>query len=286
MELLHYEFMQRALLAAILVGITAPAVGVFLVQRRLTLLGDGLGHTAVAGVALGIVLNRSPVVFALLAALVASVLVELLRMKGGAAGEVALAIVFYGGIAAGVVLVSRSPSGSRSLNAYLFGSITTTSAADVAVFAVLGAVVVSLVVLLGRELFSVSNDEEYARATGLPVAALNLLLAVLTGLTVVVSMRIVGVLLISALMVVPVATAQVFSRSFRATRLASIGVGVAVAIAGVWVSYYADTPSGGTIVVLAIAVFLVATLGVWLRARLRPKRELGQPEILTRSQTR
>lgn len=286
MELLHYEFMQRALLAAILVGITAPAVGVFLVQRRLTLLGDGLGHTAVAGVALGIVLNRSPVVFALLAALVASVLVELLRMKGGAAGEVALAIVFYGGIAAGVVLVSRSPSGSRSLNAYLFGSITTTSAADVAVFAALGAVVVSLVVLLGRELFSVSNDEEYARATGLPVAALNLLLAVLTGLTVVVSMRIVGVLLISALMVVPVATAQVFSRSFRATRLASIGVGVAVAIAGVWVSYHADTPSGGTIVVLAIAVFLVATLGVWLRARLRPKRELGQPEILTRSQTR
>lgn len=288
MDLLQYDFMQRALLAAILVGITAPAVGVFLVQRRLTLLGDGLGHTAVAGVALGLALDRSPVVFALLAALVASVLVELLRMKGGTAGEVALAIVFYGGIAAGVVLVSRSPSGSRSLNAYLFGSITTTSASDVAVFAVLGAGVVGLVVLLGRELFSVSNDEEYARATGLPVAALNLLLAVLTGLTVVVSMRIVGVLLISALMVVPVATAQVFSHSFRATRLASIGVGVVVAVAGVWVSYYADTPSGGTIVVLAIAVFLLATFGVWLRARLRPKRGLQVRErpILTRSQTR
>jgi len=286
MQLLHYGFMQRALVAAILVGITAPAVGVFLVQRRLTLIGDGLGHTAVAGVALGLVLNRSPVVFALLAAVVASVVVELLRMKGGTAGEVALAIVFYGGIAAGVVLASRSPAGSRSLNAYLFGSITTTSTSDVVVFGALGAVVLLLVYVLGRELFSVSNDEEYARATGLPVVWLNLLLAMLTALTVVVSMRIVGVLLISALMVVPVATAQAISGSFRATRLASIALGVVVAIGGVWISYYADTPSGGTIVVLAIGVFLVVTVAVAAMRRVRAQRSRApaSSSILTRSQ--
>ena len=239
-----------------------------------------------AGVALGLVLDRSPVAFALLAAVVASVVVELLRMKGGAAGEVALAIVFYGGIAAGVVLASRSPAGSRSLNAYLFGSITTTSVGDVVVFGALSAAVLLIVYVLGRELFSVSNDEEYARATGLPVVWLNLLLAMLTALTVVVSMRIVGVLLISALMVVPVATAQAFSGSFRATRLASIALGVAVSVGGVWISYDADTPSGGTIVVLAIAVFLVVTIAVVGARRVRATRRRlpATPVILTRSQ--
>ncbi len=267
--MLQYDFMRRALVAAVLVGLTAPAVGVFLVQRRLTLIGDGLGHTAVAGVALGLVLERSPIVFALVAAVGAAVVVEVLRLKGGSAGEVALAIVFYGGIAAGVVLVSRAPAGGRNLNSYLFGAITTTTTADLVVFGLLSVVVLVLVVVLGRELFSISNDEDYARATGLPVVRLNLVLAVLTALTVVVSMRIVGVLLISALMVVPVATAQVVSHSFRSARLAAIGVGVVVAVAGVSLSYYADTPSGGTIVVLAIAVFLAVTAGTVLANRLR-----------------
>jgi zinc transport system permease protein len=267
MDLLDYDFMRRALLAAVLVGLTAPAVGVFLVQRRLTLVGDGLGHTAVAGVALGLVLDRSPIGFALLAAVGASIVIELLRAKAGTAGEIALAIVFYGGIAAGVVLVSRAPGGSRSLNAYLFGAITTTSAGDLVVFAVLAAVILALVIMLGRPLFSVSNDEDYARATGLPVVPLNLLLAILTALTVVVSMRIVGVLLISALMVVPVATAQVFSRSFRVVRIGAIVTGVVVSVAGVVLSYETDTPSGGTIVVLAIVVFLAATSFAFLTRR-------------------
>ncbi|MCU1399934.1 MAG: hypothetical protein JWN62_3043 [Acidimicrobiales bacterium] len=254
-NLLHYGFMRRALLAAVLVGLAAPAVGIFLVQRRLALIGDGLGHIAVTGVALGLVLNRAPVPIALVTAVVGAVAVELIRARGEQSAEIALAILFYGGIGGGVVLVSQAPSGTRSLNQYLFGSISTTTSGDLRTFAILAAIVMVVAVGLGGALFSVSNDDEFARASGLPVMRLNLLLASLSAFTVVVSMRVVGVLLVSALMVVPVAAAQLVARSFRMTFVIGIAIGVTVSLAGVLVSYYADTPSGGTIVLLAIAVF-------------------------------
>ena len=268
MSFLQFDFMRRAVVAAVLVGLAAPAVGIFLVQRRLALIGDGLGHVAVTGVALGLVLDRAPVGAALVTAVAGAVLLELIRVRGQTSGDLALAVLFYGGIAGGVVLVSQAPSGARNLNAYLFGSIATTTWTDLVTFGVLALVVLVVTTLLGPALFSVSNDEEFARATGLPVVPLNLVLAVLTALTVVVAMRIIGVLLVSAMMVVPVATAQLVTRSFRATALMSMGIGVVVAIAGVVTSYHADTPSGGTIVVLAIGVFLatLAAVGVVRRA--------------------
>lgn len=257
MSLLQYGFMRRALVAALLIGLAAPAVGIFLVQRRLALIGDGLGHIAVTGVALGLVMNRSPVPIALITAVAGAVIVELIRARGEQSAEIALAILFYGGIGAGVVLVSRAPSGSRSLNQYLFGSITTTSGSDLGTFAILAAVVLVTATGLGSALFSVSNDDEFAKASGLPVMRLNLLLAALSAFTVVVSMRVVGVLLVSALMVVPVAAAQLIARSFKATFCIGIGIGVLVSVAGVVISFYANTPSGGTIVLLAIGIFAV-----------------------------
>ncbi|HEU5109136.1 MAG TPA: metal ABC transporter permease [Micromonosporaceae bacterium] len=271
MDFWQFEFMRRALVAAVLVGLAAPAVGIFLVQRRLALIGDGLGHVAVTGVALGLVLDRAPVGVALLTATAGAVLLELIRVRGHTSGDIALAVLFYGGIAAGVVLVSRAPAGVRNLDAYLFGSITTTSWSDVALFAVLTAVVLLVTTVLGRALFSVSNDEEFARATGLPVVPLNLLLAVLTAFTVVIAMRVIGVLLVSALMVVPVATAQQLTRGFRATMLAAMAVGLCAAGAGVWLAGQAGTAPGATIVVLAIAAFAVTALGagVWRAVRRR-----------------
>lgn len=261
MEVLEYDFMRRALLAAALVGVVAPLVGAFLVQRRLALVGDGLGHVALAGVAAGILTGRSPVWTALLTAVAAAVVIEAVRARGRTSGDVALAIIFYGGLAGGVVLISRAPSGSSAaLTAYLFGSITTTSAADVAAFAVLAAVVLAAVALLRPWLFAVSNDEEFSRAVGLPGLPVNLVLAVLTAVTVVLSMRTVGLLLISALMVVPTAAAQRVCRSFSGTLAVACAVGLACSTGGVVASFYADTPSGGTIVLLAIAVFGLAVL--------------------------
>jgi zinc transport system permease protein len=268
LDLLTYDFMQRALLAALLVGIAAPMVGVFLVQRRLSLIGDGMGHVALAGVAVGVLTGTAPVLTALVAAVAAAVTIELIRARGRTSGDVALAVLFYGGIAAGVVVISRSSQGTASnLTAYLFGAITTTSTQDLWVFAGLAVVVVATTWLLRPRLFAVANDEEYARATGMPVTALNIALAVLTAVTVVVAMRVVGLLLISALMIVPNAAAQLLAGSFRSAIRYAVLIGVVASVGGVATSFYANTPSGGTIVLLAIGIFLAASTGTALRSR-------------------
>ena len=280
MEILEYAFMQRALLAALLVGLAAPAVGVFLVQRRLSLLGDGLGHVALTGVAIGVLTSTAPVGTALVAAVLGAVLIELVRARGRTSGDVALAVLFYGGIAGGVVLLSLAPRGqATNLEAYLFGAITTTTTADVAVFGVITVVVLGVVWLLGQRLYAVSDDEEYARAVGLPVLALNIVLAALVAATVVLSMRVVGLLLISALMIVPSAVAQQLARSFRQTLYLACAIGLVVSVAGTTASYYTGTPSGGTIVLLAIALFLLATASVAVREATARRRHRRRAEV-------
>jgi zinc transport system permease protein len=275
--MLRYEFMQRAFMAAILVGLSAPTVGVHLVHRRLALIGDGLGHVALTGVAVAILTRATPVTIALISAVIGAVAIEVIRAKGRTSGDVALAILFYGGISAGVVLISQAPGGTPgNLNTYLFGAITTTTPRDVVTFAVLTAAVLAITLGLGRYLFAVGNDEEHARAAGLPVLTYNVLLAVVTATTVVVAMRVVGLLLISALMIVPVATAQLLARSYRTTVALAMAFGVAAAIAGVASSYQLDTPSGGTIVLFAIAAFVLVALGSslvrFVTPRLRARR--------------
>jgi len=274
MSLLDYDFMQRALVAAVLVGLAAPAVGIYLVQRRLALMGDGIGHVALTGVALGFLLGAAPVLTAVVTAAVGAVAIELIRERGRTSGDVALAMLFYGGIAGGVLLIGLSPSGSNAnLVSYLFGSLTSVSPTDLVIIAVLTAAVLAVSLGLGRELFAVCQDEEYARVAGLPVRTLNLMLAVTAAVTVTVAMRVVGLLLVSALMVVPVATAQQLTRSFRATLVLAVVLGVAVSVGGVVLSSYADVASGASIVVLALAGFLDATL----ITALRPRRTLTVP---------
>lgn len=269
MTILSYDFMQRALVAALLVGLAAPAVGTFLVQRRLALMGDGIGHVALTGVALGFLLGVAPLITAMFAAVAGAVAIELIRARGRTGGDVALALLFYGGIAGGVLLIGLSSGGtSGTLLSYLFGSLTSVSPGDLTVIAVLAGAVLVLLAGFGREMFAVCHDEEYARASGLPVRALTLMLAATAALTVTVAMRVVGLLLVSALMVVPVATAQQLTRSFRTTLLASLGLGVAVSVAGVLVAFQADVAPGASIVVLALGGFAVAVgTGALLRRR-------------------
>jgi zinc transport system permease protein len=279
-QALTYEFMQRALLASLLVGLAAPAVGIYLVQRRLALIGDGMGHIALTGVALGVLTGGAPVLTALACAVAGAAAIELVRTRGRASADVVLAVLFYGGIAGGVVLIAMAPDTNPvSLNSYLFGAITTTSEQDLVMFAVLSALVLGVAVGLAPRLFAVSNDEEFARASGMKVTWLNLLLAVLTAATVVISMRVVGLLLISALMIIPNAIAQQLASSFRSSMIIAIVLGVLVSVTGTWSSFYLDTPSGGTIVLLAIALFLIVTIGAELSQRLprRPRADNGDP---------
>ncbi|MEU8541569.1 metal ABC transporter permease [Streptomyces sp. NPDC048717] len=260
MEMLQDAFMQRSLLAALLIGITAPAVGVYLVQRRQALMGDGIGHVAMTGVGLGFLLNASPIWMATLVAIVGSVVMELIRTYGKARGDLALALLFYGGMAGGVLLINLSPTGSNAkLSSFLFGSLSLVSPEDVVTIAVLAAFVILVTVGLRRQLFAVSQDEGFARVTGLPVRLLNLLIAVTAAVTVTVAMRVVGLLLVSALMVVPVAAAQQLARSFRATFVLAVAIGTVVTLSGTTASYYQDLPPGATIVLLAIGVFIALT---------------------------
>jgi zinc transport system permease protein len=268
MDLLAYDFMLRALAGALIIGLAAPSLGVYLVQRRLSLIGDGIGHVALTGVGVGLLLDRSPVLTAVLVSALGAVGVELVRQRGRTSGDLALALLFYGGIAGGVVLVGLSAGGTNaSLMQYLFGSLTTTSPSDMVVIAGLGGTVLLAMLLLRPALFAVCNDEEYARVSGLPVRRLNLLLAVTTAVTVTIAMRTVGLLLVSALMVVPVAAAQQVTRGFRTTMTAAMAIGVCAAAAGFVVSAEINTAPGATIVIVALLA--------WRAVQVRPRRTVG-----------
>ncbi|MCY0934368.1 metal ABC transporter permease [Streptomyces sp. H34-S4] len=283
MDILDYAFMQRALIAAALVGVTAPAIGTYLVQRRQAVMGDGIGHVAMTGVALGFLLNTSPVWMATLVAVIGAVGMELIRSRGRTSGDIALAMLFYGGLAGGVMIINLAPGGSTAnLSSYLFGSITTVSAEDITAVVILALFVVAVTIGLRRQLFAVCQDEEFTRVTGLPVRFLNLLMAVTAAVTVTVAMRIVGLLLVSAMMVIPVAAAQRVTRGFTATLTVSMVIGVLVSLSGTATTYYIDVPSGATIVLLAIAVFMVMTAVSTPLARSRARAARAAEEVCTR----
>lgn len=270
LEFLEPPFMQRALLAALLVGIAAPAVGIYLVQRRQAIMGDGIGHVALTGVALGFLLNTSPVWTAVLVAAAGAVAMELIRSYGHTRGDLALAMLFYGGMAGGVLLINLAPNGSTAnLTTYLFGSVTTVSDADVTAIVWLSVFVLLVTLGLRRQFFAICQDEEFAKVTGLPVRSLNLLLAVTAAVTVTVAMRVVGLLLVSALMVIPVAAAQQATRAFAATLALAVAMGVVTTLSGTVFSYYADVPPGATIVLFALGLFLLVTALAVPLARLR-----------------
>ena len=254
--MLELEFMRLALATGAIVGLLAPAVGFFLVQRRLSLIGDGIGHVAFAGVAAAYLLDLPVVPTALVVAVAGAVAIELLRASG-AAPDQALALVFYVGIAAGIVGVSAAGALDVQLFSFLFGSILTTTRTDLAVVAVLGTAALATIALLYRAFAAVALDEEGARVSGVPVPALNVLIAALAALTVALAMRVVGILLIAALMVLPAIAAARIAWSLRSTLLLSMAIGVGSVLAGLATAYYGDLPPGGTIVLLAAAATLV-----------------------------
>jgi zinc transport system permease protein len=256
--MLDLEFMRLAFGAGIVVGLLAPAVGFFLVQRRLSLVGDGIGHVAFAGVALGYLLDLPLVLTALAVSVIGALSIEWIRARRSTAGDQALALIFYTGIAGGVVLVSAAGALNVNLFQFLFGSILTVTGIDLAVIAGLGAAAIVVVAALYRPLVAVVVDEEGARVAGLPVPALNALTAALAAVTIALSMRVVGILLIAALMVLPVIAASRVAWSLRSTILLGMGIGLGSVLAGITIAYYADLPPGGTTVLVAAATVLAA----------------------------
>jgi zinc transport system permease protein len=268
-EMFQYDFMRIALAMAVLIGLTAPAVGTFMVQRRMSLLGDGIGHIALTGIGLGLLTGSSPILGALVVSVLGAIAIEVVRARSRSGADVALALLFYGGLAGGVILTGAAGGGAASLQSYLFGSISSVSVNDLYVVAGLAVAVLGIVALFGRELFLLSQDEEVARASGLPTRFLSILIAATAAVTVVIAMRAIGLLLVSALMIVPVAAAQQLTRGFRSTMLLAMGVGVLSAVSGLAGSFQYDLPPGPSIVLLALAVFVVAVAGGAVLRRLR-----------------
>jgi zinc transport system permease protein len=253
-------FMQRALIAGIAVGVFAPMIGVFLVQKRLSLIGDGIGHVAFAGVGAGAVAGIAPTWTALAFAVAGSLGIEWLRTRRKAAGDLALALFFYSGIAAGVVLVSAGGGLGPSVLTFLFGQPLTVSGPEIVTILLLGATIVAAVLVLRRLLFAVVTDEDWARVAGLPASFASAVLAVLTACAVVAGMQIVGILLIAAMMVLPVATAQLLAHSFAGSLGWSVGVGVTSVVGGLAASRIWGLAPGGTIVLIAAAGFALVAV--------------------------
>ncbi|GAA1348612.1 metal ABC transporter permease [Arthrobacter koreensis] len=256
--------MQRALVIAVLVGTAAPVIGTYLVQRRLALLGDGIGHVALTGVAMGWLAGAAAgsanveawaVPGAVLASVAGALLIEYVRSRGTSSADVALALLFYGGIAGGVLLIGAAGGTSANLTGYLFGSISTVDGLDVWLTAGLAALILGVGLGLRPALFALCHDEEFARASGLPVRVLNILVAVTAALTVAISMRVVGVLLVSALMIVPVAVAQLLTVSFRRTMGLAMGLGGTVCVTGLSVTYFHSFSPGAVITMLSVSLY-------------------------------
>lgn len=259
-EILKYGFMQRALLAGLMIGTIAPTIGVFLVLRRLSLIADTLAHVALAGVAVGLLLGVHPVLGALAVTVIGAIGIERLRASGRLFGEAALAIFLSGGLAAAVIIISLAGGFNVSLFSYLFGTITAVQSRDLWVILILGLAVLGAVALFYKELFAITFDEEGARVQGVPVDALNLLVTFLVAVTVVVAMRVVGILLVSALVVIPAATALRVARNFRSTLWIAALASLIAVLAGMTASFYLGIAAGGAIVACSILLFAGTTV--------------------------
>jgi zinc transport system permease protein len=259
-EFLEYGFMHRAFAAGAVTALICPAIGVFLVPRRLSLIADTLAHVALAGVALGLFIGISPVLGALVVTLAGAVGMERLRSRGALQGDAALAVFLSGGFALAVVLISLAQGFNADLFAILFGSILTVSPTDVWLITALGALVVATVGTFYKQLLAITLNEDLARTSGVPVGALNLVLTILTALTTVVAMRMVGVLLVSAMIVIPTLTGFALGRSFRKATAIAIGMALLSVLLGLIAAYYLRLAAGGAVVLMSLLLFALASL--------------------------
>ena len=256
-EMLQYDFMVRALLAGLILAFTMPLLGSFLVARRYSLIADSLAHVSLAGVGAGLLFGLAPVMVAVPITVLGALLLEYLRQGRRLSGEIGLAILMSGGLAVAVVLSNIAKDASTDFTSYLFGSITTTSAPDVLVLALAAAVVLGVVAANYRGFLHIAFDEDSARISGYRVTLLNYLLAAMTAVLVVLSLRIVGGLLVSALLVIPVVAASRWAHSFVHTIAIAIGIATFSVVVGLVWSFYAGIATGGAIVLSTITLLLL-----------------------------
>jgi len=260
----HYEFLQNTFLTGLLIGLIAPLLGTFIVVRRLSLIADALSHVTLAGIAASLFLSKktmlfagvNPLYFGMGFSVLGSVLVERLRIVYKHYQELAIPIILSGGIGIGVIFISLADGFNTDLLNYLFGSVSAVSRLDLYVILGISIFVGVIILLLYKELFLLSFDEEHAKVSGIPAKSIHLLFMILIALVIAASMRIVGILLVSALMTLPVAASMRIARGFKQTIFLSILFGEISVIGGLISAYYLDLAPGGTIVMISILILL------------------------------
>ncbi|PLS15213.1 metal ABC transporter permease [Bacillus sp. M6-12] len=274
--LLQYEFLQNAFLTGIIIGVLAPVLGVFVVVRRMSLIADALSHVTLAGIAFSLLLEKtfivmaglSPLYMGMLFSVVGSLFIERLRSVYKHYQELAIPIILSGGIGLGVIFISLADGFNTDLYGYLFGSVSAVSSLDLRVIAGISIAVVLTVIFLYKELFLLSFDEEHAKASGIPAKLIHFIFIIMVALVIAASMRIVGILLVSSLMTLPVAASIRIAKGFKQTIVFSIIFGEISVIGGLFLSYYLDLAPGGTIVVIAVTILILSILAKNVRTRL------------------
>jgi zinc transport system permease protein len=257
-DLLTAEFFQRALIGGALIAVTAPLMGLFLVLRRLAMIGDTLSHVSIAGVALGFLLNVYPVAVGLVFAIAASFGIEWLRKVYKSYAELSIAIIMSGGIALASIFFTLGMGFNLNVTSYLFGSIYTLTGTDLYVIAGVTVLVLTVVTVHRKELFLLAFDEDAASVSGLPVRYFNIVISILTALVISAAIKIVGALLVSALLTLPAASSLALSRSFKQSIIIVVVIGEFAVLLGLWLSGIWNLAPGGTVVLLLIAMLLIS----------------------------
>jgi zinc transport system permease protein len=252
----HYEFMQKAFITGLLLSIIIPCIGVVVVLKRFSMIGDALSHASLAGIAGGLVAGINPIVGAVVTSVLAALGIEALRKRFPSYAEISIAVVMSFGLGLAGVLSGFVPGGS-AFTAFLFGSIVSISAFELALVVATSVVVFFVFIFLYNELFFIALDERQARLSGVPVGAVNAVFTILTAVTISVASRTVGTLVVSSLMVIPVACAMQNARSYKQTVALSIVYAVVFTTGGIAVSYYTGFKPGGTIVLIGVAALII-----------------------------
>ena len=255
-EALSYGFVQKALIAGVAVALICSFMGTFLVLRRYALFGDGIAHVGFGGVAVGLFLGVYPLWSAFVVCIAGALGLQKLRQSTKISGDAAIAVVLVSGLALGVILVSSAGGFSVNMFSFLFGSILLISNEDTMMILGISAGIIGTLVVLQKQFFQMTFDEEQAKLAGLPVTLLNYAFVVLASVTVVTSMRLVGILLISALIVLPNITAMMFGKGFKKTLGISMLISVASVVSGIILSYYYNIAPSGTIVMITVAILI------------------------------
>jgi zinc transport system permease protein len=260
LEIFQYDFMIRAFAAGLIIAILAPSIGIFLVVKRYSLLTDTLSHVSLVGVALGLLTGINPVLSAIVVSAIAAIGMEKLRHSKKIFGEATLTLFLSGGLALALIIFGLSKGLNVNIFTYLFGSIATVTTGDLRLMGGFGLGIFLIIIFLFKRFFIVAYDEELAQANGLPIKLLNFILMILAAITISISMRIVGALLVGALMVIPVLAATQFGRSFGKTFFYSLGISLIAVITGLFASFYLNLPSGAAIVISSLILFAISLL--------------------------